>query len=67
MRRMIEALKEGRAYDYICNNGHEMTKGELIDIIKEYDYAINIMNRIGNSPQHIYNSIAEELEENYAE
>lgn len=66
MRRMIEALKEGRAYDHISNNGHEMSKDDLIRIIKEYDYAIHSVERIGDKPQDLYDAIAEELED-YAE
>lgn len=39
MNNFIEALKNGKGYDWICNHGHELNKYELLDIIKEYEYA----------------------------
>ena len=39
MKEFIKALEKGKGYDWICNHGHELNKYELIDIIKEYEYA----------------------------
>ena len=44
MKNFIEALRNGIAYDWICNHGHELNKYELLDIIKEYEYARGQMN-----------------------
>lgn len=44
IKEFIEALKSGKCYSWICNHGHELNKYELIDIIKEYEYARVNMN-----------------------
>ena len=44
MKQFIEALRNGNVYDWICNHGHELNKYELLDIIKEYEYARGQMN-----------------------
>lgn len=44
MNEFIEALRNGKAYDWISRHGHELNKYELIDIIKEYEYARSNMN-----------------------
>lgn len=40
MKQYIEALKNGNGFDWIANYGFRLDKYELIDIIKELDYAI---------------------------
>ena len=40
MKYFIEALEKGKAFDWLLAHGHELNKYELIDIIKEYDYAV---------------------------
>ena len=44
MKHFIEDLRNGKGYDWICNHGHELNKYELLDIIKEYEYARGQMN-----------------------
>ena len=64
MKEYIEALKNGKGYDWISEKGHSLNKYELIDIIKELDYAI--YDRLDKFDQKdIYNSAAEELENLY--
>lgn len=64
MNEFIKALKEGKGYDWISRNGHELNKYELIDIVKEYDYAIH--STCSNwLKMEIYESAAEELNEVY--
>ena len=64
MKAMIEALKEGKAYDHISNNGWNMSKDDLVRIIKEYDYAIHRLGDLKTiDSQEVYDEIAEELEE----
>lgn len=42
----IEALRNGNGYQYICDNGHNMSNADLCDIIKEFDYVIkNLSNQ----------------------
>lgn len=60
IKEFIEALKEERSYDWISRNGWGLTKDELIDIIKEYDFAIHSMKSY-DSKEDVYDSIAEEL------
>lgn len=40
LKKYIEALRKGCGYQFICDNGHEMSKLELCDIIKEFDYVV---------------------------
>lgn len=36
---LIQAIKNHDLYDFISNNGHNYSKTDLINIIKELDYA----------------------------
>lgn len=36
---LIQAIKSRNLYDFIGNNGHNYSKTDLINIIKELDYA----------------------------
>lgn len=36
---LIDAIKNRELYDFIGNNGHNYSKTDLINIIKELDYA----------------------------
>ena len=36
---LIDAIKNRELYDFIGNNGHTYSKTDLINIIKELDYA----------------------------
>ena len=58
MEDFIKALREGKAYEFISNHGWEMSKDDLIRIIKEYDYAI-----YEAWEKHLYVNIADELED----
>lgn len=58
MEDFIKALREGKAYDFISNHGWDMSKDDLIRIIKEYDYAIYEARE-----KHLYGNIADELED----
>ena len=62
MNQYIEALKNGKGYDWIANHGHELNKYELIDIVKELDYAIYDWKF---DSEEIYKSAAECLHESY--
>ena len=63
----ITALRNGNGYDWICINGHELNKDDLLRIIKEYDYGIYDNTEHEFQRNDLYNSIADELEEWYTE
>ena len=62
MKDYIEALKKENGFDWIVQHGHKLNKYELIDIIKELDYAIYDYT-LGS--KDIYMAAAEELTEQY--
>lgn len=61
MQEFIKALRNGNGYDWISRCGWELNKYELIDIIKELDYAIH--NSI--EKEDIYECAAIELADMY--
>lgn len=70
MMNFVKVLKENpnHAYDFIANNYHKYSRGELTDIVKELLYAI-----YSNTPfekelhDRILNDVAENLEDDYKE
>ena len=64
LKDYVEALKNGNGYDFICQHGHEMSKSELCDIIKEFDYVIGRLSEqnIGNRDYLLY--VSESVKEN---
>ena len=60
MKQFIQAIREERSYDWICNHGWELNKEDLINIVKEFDYAIGSMKE-WESKYDVYESIVEEL------
>lgn len=65
MKQFVKVLNENPngAYDYIANNYHKYSKGELTDIVKELLYAIHDKAKLEHD--EIMASVAEELEFNY--
>lgn len=62
----IEALREGKGYGWIANHGYSLSKEELCNIIKEYEYARTEMN--DDLTEDIFKDfIAENLEDLYGE
>ena len=64
LEKYVKALKNGDGYQFICDNGHEMNKSELCDIIKEFTYVIKDLSvrNVGSSVYLEY--VAESIEEN---
>lgn len=62
----IEALKNGRGYGWICEHGHELSKDELVNIIKEFDFAVGYI-KVFATANEIYSDVIEELESIYLE
>lgn len=63
MKAYIEALRNGKSYDFICQHGHEFTKDELIDIIKELDYTIYSEAKYAVKASDIYEAAATNMED----
>ena len=63
MKAYIEALRNRNSYDYICQHGHEFTKDELIDIIKELDYAIYSEAKYAVKASDIYEAAATNMKD----
>ena len=63
MKAYVKALRSGNGYDYICQHGHEFTKDELIDIIKELDYAIYSEAKYAIKASEIYEAAATNIED----
>lgn len=68
MKEFIDVLKSNPngAYDYICNNYHEMSKEELKNIVKELLYAV-YDNVTDAEHDEILMDTATELEDFYSE
>lgn len=64
MKNYVKALREGKGYQYICDYGHLLSKSELCDIIKEFDYVIkNLSNQ--NKKSNVYlENVANSIQEN---
>ena len=67
MNEFIAALREGKGYSWIATYGWELDKDELLDIIKEYDYAIHQETMTVGEEMQMYNVVADNLEEMYGE
>lgn len=66
MDEFIAALRKGKGYSWIATYGHELSKDELISIIKEYDYAIH-SGTTASEEKDMYLAVADELEGEYGE
>lgn len=66
MHEYIEALRNGKGYDWIGNHGYDLNKDDLIRIIKEFDYAIHSM-KLYDDKDDLYDAVCEELTEWYSE
>ena len=66
MKNYIKALRENKGYDWIASHGWSLTKDELINIIKEFDYAVHeLCVYVHEDEQDTYNAVALELENYY--
>ena len=64
LKDYVEALKNGNGYQFICDNGHNMSKSELCDIIKEFHYAIRGLSQRNVGCDLYLEYVAESIEEN---
>lgn len=63
MKEFIKAIQEDKAYGWIANHGHELSKDDLCNIIKEYEYARTMTDVEDLFKDHI----VENLEDLYGE
>ena len=63
LERYVEALKNGDGYQFICDNGHEMSKSELCDIIKEFDSVVGELSIRNEGSKAYYKCVAESIKE----
>ena len=64
LEKYVEALKNGNGYQFICDNGHEMSKSELCDIIKEFTYVVKNLSIVNIGSNVYLDYVAESIEEN---
>ena len=64
LKDYVEALKNTDGYQFICDNGHEMSKSELCDIIKEFTYVIKNLSIVNVGSNVYLDYVAESIEEN---
>jgi len=64
MNEFLVALAEGKAFDWISNHGYELSKADLIAIIKELLYAIHKLG-IFDDEHDILQTAYEELHDMY--
>ena len=73
MKEFMEILRNNpdKAFDFICNNYHLFSKGELADVVKELLYGIYYESEHGLLTTADHNKIlentADQLEETYGE
>lgn len=65
MKDYVEALKNGNGYQYICDNGHNMSKSDLCNIIKEFDYSVKRLSNRNVGSNAYLEYVAESIEEFY--
>lgn len=64
LKKYVEALKNGDGYQFICDNGHKMSKLELCDIIKEFTYIAKDLSMINVGSSIYLEYVADSIEEN---
>lgn len=64
--RLKDAILNGKLFDFIVEEGHDFSKSELIDILKETAYAAELMSKHYNSG-FTYESFCEVLINNLEE
>ena len=63
LEKYVEALKNGDGYQFICDNGHNMSKSELCDIIKEFDSVVGELSIRNEGSNVYYKCVAESIKE----
>ena len=67
MKRFINAVKDNAEYEWILNNGYNLTKDELIRIICEQNYAMTHTHGLLEVDKRaMKEELIENLEEHYS-
>lgn len=64
LKDYVEALKNTDGYQFICDKGHNMSKSELCDIIKEFHYVLRDLSQRNVGSDIYLEYVAESIEEN---
>lgn len=67
LKDYVEALKNTDGYQFICDNGHNMSKSELCDIIKEFHCVVRDLSQRNVGSDIYLEYVAESIEENCIE
>ena len=66
MKDYLEALKNGKGYEWFINHGLTLNKYELVDIVKRFEHAIWIMTNYYENEEwdgyDIYSRVSKDLE-----
>ena len=63
LKSYVEALRNGVGYQFICDHGHEMSRSELCDIIKEFDSVVGELSNRNENSNAYYECVADSIEE----
>ena len=63
MKDYVEALRNGNGYQYICDNGHNMSKSDLCNIIKEFDYIVGHLSKENEGNNAYLEQVADSIKE----
>ncbi len=66
MEIFLAELENGSVYDYMCSRGHNLSKTETINILKEYIYASRGVGNI-NTEAEFNKGVLENIKELYCE
>ena len=67
LKGYVDALKNGNGYQFICDNGYDMSKSELCDIIKEFTYIVGGISRENVGSIAYLEEVAESISDNYVD
>ena len=64
LKKYVDALRKDTGYQFICDNGHEMSKSDLCNIIKEFDYVVRDLSYKNEDSSIYFEYVADSIEEN---
>ena len=64
LKKYVDALRKDTGYQFICDNGHEMSKSDLCNIIKEFDYVVRDLSYKNEDSSIYFEYVSDSIEEN---
>jgi len=61
----IKALLNGKGYAFLCEKGYDLSKDEILSVLKEFDYMVCHLSSNPRITQFYYDIVAEKLEAMY--